>query len=444
MGCHSVLHATKLDSHDNMVVVDSDCTVIATKGHHATVTPFSSNLPTMDMVEIGDVAIAYDDPISLQTYLLAMRNALLIPTMDHNLIPPFLIWLAGLQVDETPKHQLASPTVDNHAIYDSETGMCIHLKLNGTFSYFTTQALTLDKIENRDTFTIVFISLDGDAWDPHTLHYADNETAMLDTNGLIFEHGIQPPHILFCEAKLSKLYGKEVAWSRFNVKDVADTVYTSDERSHGCPLTADEVVKLDAPQICVQLASLSGSYKPHCFATQVTENAHVSHVAMTFGSVSKDDDACEIFEARVLEMLATAFATIQAVSARKSKGVSAEHLSKVWCIPHDDAACTLGVTTQCLCHNPDSSLSKNIGTNDRAVRYRKIKSFFFMDTVFVTSAAKSLKGNICAQLFVADRGFVAFYPMKKQQEVHLVVKQFAKEVGAPEVLVCDPHPAQIK
>ncbi len=89
------------------------------------------------MVEISDVAIVYDDPISLQTYLLVMRNALLIPTMDHNLIPLFLIWLAGLQVDETPKHQLALPTVDNHA-YDSETGMHIHLKLNGIFSYFTT------------------------------------------------------------------------------------------------------------------------------------------------------------------------------------------------------------------------------------------------------------------------------------------------------------------
>jgi hypothetical protein len=281
-----------------------------------------------------------------------------------------------------------------------------------------------------------------DAWDPHRLHHANNEAAMLDTNSLIIEHGIRPPHTLFSEAKLSKLYGKEVAWSRFN--DVVNAVYTSGERSHGCPLTADEVVKLDAPQICVKLASLGGSYKPHCFATQATENAHVSHAAMAFGSVSKDDNACEIFEARVLEMLATACATIQAVSAGRSKGVSAEHLSKVWVIPHDDAACTLGVTTQSLCNDPDSSLSRNDGTNDWAVRYRKIKSVFFIDTVFVTSAAKNSQGNMCAQLFVSDSGFVAFYPMKKQQEVHLAVKQFAKEVRAPEVLVCDPHPAQIK
>jgi hypothetical protein len=34
---------------------------------------------------------------------------------------------------------------------------------------------------------------------------------MLDTNGLIVEHGIQPSNILFSEAELSKLYGEEVA-----------------------------------------------------------------------------------------------------------------------------------------------------------------------------------------------------------------------------------------
>jgi hypothetical protein len=67
-----------------------------------------------------------------------------------------------------------------------------------------------------------------------------------------------------------------------------------------------------------------------------------------------------------------------------------------------------------------------------------------MDTLFVTGAAKSSHGNICAQLFVSDKGFVAFYPMKKKQEVYLALKQFAKEVGAPDVLVCDPHLAQVK
>jgi hypothetical protein len=186
--------------------------------------------------------------------------------------------------------------------------------------------LTLDKIENWENFPIVFLTPDGDAWNPHTSHYADNEEAMLDTSGLIIEHDICLFHTLFFEAEPSKLYGKEVVWSKFN--NAVDVVVTSNKGSGGCPLTADEVAKLNH-QICVQLASFGGSYKPHCFATQVTENAHVSHTAMAFGSDSKDDDACEIFEARVSEMLATAFATIQAISARRSKGVSAEHLAKV-------------------------------------------------------------------------------------------------------------------
>ena len=68
LGADSGQGATELDSHANMAVAGKDCTIIATSGRHATVTPFSSNLPKMEMVEIGDVALAYDDPISLQTY----------------------------------------------------------------------------------------------------------------------------------------------------------------------------------------------------------------------------------------------------------------------------------------------------------------------------------------------------------------------------------------
>jgi hypothetical protein len=47
-------------------------------------------------------------------------------------------------------------------------------------------------------------------------------------------------------------------------------------------------------------------------------------------------------------------------------------------------------------------------------------------------------------IFVLDKGFVALYPMKHQHDYFLALDQFAKDVGAPNVLVCDPHPAQTK
>ena len=62
----------------------------------------------------------------------------------------------------------------------------------------------------------------------------------------------------------------------------------------------------------------------------------------------------------------------------------------------------------------------------------------------MTGTAKSSRGNICAQLFVSDKGFVAIYSKKKQSDYFLALTQFAKDVGAPNVLVCDPHPAQTK
>jgi hypothetical protein len=362
--------------------------------------------------------------------------------MDHYLIPPILIWGAGLYVDETPKSQVGLPTIDNHVIVDLESGMQIHLALNGIFSYFPMRSLTVEEVEDWEDFPVVFITPDGDGWDPYASHFAENEVAMIDANGLIVEHDTRLPWVLFTEADLCKLYGKPVAWDKFN--DAVDRAITSHDCDPGCPLTDDEAIKLNHDGIRAGLASIDISYEPRLFAAVIAEQAHMSHVSISVGSISIDDSACDIFEANLSAQLDTAFAMTAAVSAGRSKGVNAELFAKVWCIPHDEAAQTLKVTTQSLQHDPDSSLSRNVGTNNRAVRYRKIKSFFFSDTLFVTGTGKSSQGNICAQLFVSDKGFVAIYPMTKQSDYFLALKQFAKDVGAPDVLVCDPHPAQTK
>ncbi len=156
-------------------------------------------------------------------------------------------------------------------------------------------------------------------------------------------------------------------------------------------MTNDEVVKQNHDGICAELASIEISYEPRMFTTAISERAHMSHVSMALGSVSIDDTACDIFMENASLMLTTAFATIAAVSVGRSKGVNAKHLAKVWCIPHDDAAWTIQVTSLLLRHNPDSSLSCNVGTNNRAVRNKKIKSYFFSDTLFVTGNEKKVK-----------------------------------------------------
>ena len=95
----------------------------------SSVTPFLEDLPVMEKVEIGDVAIAYNYPFSGETFLLVMRNALLIPSMDHNLLPPFLVQEASLFLDEMPKFQSTALLLENHTIHDEKTGLRIQWDL---------------------------------------------------------------------------------------------------------------------------------------------------------------------------------------------------------------------------------------------------------------------------------------------------------------------------
>ena len=139
---------TELDSHANMSVVGQDVTVISRSGLHTEVKSCSDDVPTLQNIPIVDAIVTYDDPYLLKTFLLVVRNALQVISMQHNLISLFLLREAGLQVDETPKRQSADPTMDTHAIFDPRSKMRIHLRVGGIFSCFKTRELTQSEQDN--------------------------------------------------------------------------------------------------------------------------------------------------------------------------------------------------------------------------------------------------------------------------------------------------------
>ena len=439
MGTYGCLSVTELDSHANMAVAGGDCTIIARSGHFANVTPFSADLPVMEQVEIGDVAIAYDDPYSSRTYLLVMRNALLIPSMDHNLLPPFLVREASLFLDETPKFQSTELSRNNHTIFDDETGMRIHLQLNGTFSYFPTRSLTLDEQLNWDDYPVVYLTPDSTQWDPHATHYADAEAAMIDNCGDIVDWSTTRK-ILFDEADIATMYVEPSTWGAYEEAVEATMKHDDYQFSQRPWLDDDDEDRLYHDGIRAQLAGLVAN-EPTLFEASITNRATISHLSMALGSTTIDDSACEVFESRAYNELLS-MADVSAISAGRSQGVTPEHIAKIWRIPFDDAVKTLEATTQLIKKNPESSLSRNADTNNRAVRYRRLDSTFFTDTMFATTKAKSLRGNTCAQVFFSDKDYMTVIPMKKESEYPLALKQFAKEVGVPNALVCDGSKTQ--
>jgi hypothetical protein len=169
---------TELDSHANMPVVGSNSYVISDTGRIADVNPFTPDYESMQ-IPIVDAAVKYDCPFDGQTYILVIRNALLVPSMNNNLIPPFVMREAGIKVMDTPKIQTLEPTEEDHSIYFPETDFRIPLSLWGMFSYFVTSKPTAQEMMEAEDIYIITPS----RMNPHCDAFATNEENMLDWEG---------------------------------------------------------------------------------------------------------------------------------------------------------------------------------------------------------------------------------------------------------------------
>ena len=169
---------TELDSHANMPVVGKHAYIIAKTGKKVDVSPFTPDYKPLT-VPLVDATVKYDNPYNGKTYILVLRNALYVPLMDHNLIPPFMLREMGVTVNDVPEIHKEDPTVYNHAMTFVETGFRIPLSLWGIFSYFPTSKPMHDDLLNPNEVYI----LSPATWNPHSDAYSVNEESMLDWEG---------------------------------------------------------------------------------------------------------------------------------------------------------------------------------------------------------------------------------------------------------------------
>ena len=175
---------SELDSHANMVVVGKNALIVNDTGQKATVSPFTPDLKALQHVPIVDALVQYDCPYANKSYLLMLYNALSVPTMECNLIPPFIIREAGVEINETPKTHAKNPTIEDHSVCFKEDDFRIPLSLHGMFSYFPTSKPTQKVLDECDD---VYRLTPETRFDPHTDVYARNESNMLDWEGNIVE-----------------------------------------------------------------------------------------------------------------------------------------------------------------------------------------------------------------------------------------------------------------
>ena len=167
------------------------------------------------------------------------------------------------------------------------------------------------------------------------------------------------------------------------------------------------------------VADLTGCFDEELIRRAVTERTAKSKIAMKSGNITlegfKDNEDDSIFE-------------LAAAHAETPKGVTAEHLSKVWRISDEVAQRTLEVTTQLNKQDVNASLSRRYGTNDRMLRYKRISSLFYTDTFF-SKKVISKRGFSMMQLFVSDKGFVKVYDVESEKELIIPSSYFARKFG---------------
>ena len=147
-----------------MVVVCKHALVISHTGKTVEVQPFSPDCKTMESVPIVDAVVKWTCPHTDEAWLLLMKNALHVPSMNHNLIPPFVMREAGIRVNDAPKIHCEDPNVDDHTLQFKDNDLKIPLQLKGIFSCFQCETPTEEDIENHDETKVLFLTPEG-VWD---------------------------------------------------------------------------------------------------------------------------------------------------------------------------------------------------------------------------------------------------------------------------------------
>ena len=93
------------------------------------------------------------------------------------------------------------------------------------------------------------------------------------------------------------------------------------------------------------------------------------NIAMAISSLTANCGSCELFEANMEQAVTKTQAEIGSTTAGQLKGATPELLSKIWTIPFKMAEETLRFTSQLNRHGDNTSLERNLGTNDRMLRY---------------------------------------------------------------------------
>jgi hypothetical protein len=145
-------------------------------------------------------ALAYDDPVSGETVILLVHQAIYIPAITHNLLSSMQVRLNDVIVNDTPRFLTDTVTDHTHSIVipvdNDVAAYVIPLSLQGVTSSFPTRKPTIEEFESLPHLCLTNADVPYDPADP-TFAQQEHSLAqeMLQTGGRI---GAAPPSRRLC------------------------------------------------------------------------------------------------------------------------------------------------------------------------------------------------------------------------------------------------------
>ena len=366
-----------------MPVVGKHAYIIAETGKKVHVSPFTPDYKPLT-VPLVDAMINYDNPYNRKSYILVLCNALNVSLVDNNLIIPFMLTEMGVTVNDVPKIHKENPTVDEHAITFVETGFRIPLSLWGIFSYFPTSKQTHDDQLNPNEVYI----LSSATWNPHSDAYSTIEESMLGWKGNMqpkkdCQHRIVLDDVEDNVNMVASLSITPLEQESINIHLIEDDEQFDDMGISFIPRQGDNVSS--------SIGSISNTLMDLDLSSYMCEKEHDGRIAASIGSTNTiesryisdseseedkpnhddstcndDDDSFDLsfdLDSEGSQEKVDEFFT-HLTNASSPRGVTPEHLSKIWRISQEDTRRTIDTTAQTSVQTQDPTLSRNYGSND--------------------------------------------------------------------------------
>jgi hypothetical protein len=171
-----LMRHAEVDSHADTCRVNNTARIVSYTGKGAHVSAYSPELEVLKDIPIVKAAVAYDNAITGETYIVKLNQALYFgDALTQILITPNQLQANGVDVYDAPRHSTKGKSP--HMIRFPQDSVQVPLVMKGIISYFPVRTPSQKEI---DDCLILEATAKNTEWEPSSTEFQETEDKCID------------------------------------------------------------------------------------------------------------------------------------------------------------------------------------------------------------------------------------------------------------------------